>query len=85
MDNHKIAKSFVLDFFGNIGRIPGDTEAQHLDYDYVQDQMLDSFGLITLIVEAESKLKISFSSEDLENPEFKKIGGLIRIIESKLG
>lgn len=76
-------KDFVLKYFAKIGEIPGKSEAEKLTYDYVSSQMIDSLGIINLITEAESQLNIQFSSDDLESPEFKTIGGLIKIIDGK--
>jgi len=73
----------ILDFFSRSARMPlrRDAEANLLDLRYLDEGVLDSLGLVTMIAEFESAFKISFSADELQSPEFQTIGGLIEIVD----
>lgn len=73
-------------FFSIHGKhdLPGD-RAAFLEYRYLDQGLIDSFGIVSLIGEMEEKCDIHFSAEDLESYEFQSIGGLISIIERLRG
>jgi acyl carrier protein len=77
------AATFVTSFLSEFGPIPGATEVERLACDYIQCGLLDSFGMFTLISRIESTFGITFTSQDLEAPEFKTVGGLIATIERR--
>ena len=84
MSYYSHSRDFVFEFFSKIGDIPGEKEDEKMAYDYVQNQLLDSFGILSLITEIESEFDIELRAEELEDPNFKKVGGLINIIVAKL-
>lgn len=83
METDHVIKTFVFDFFEKLGPIPGETEEEKRYCDFIAVGLIDSFGIFNLIVEVENQLKVTFDSEDLEDPRFKTIGGLIEIISQK--
>ena len=73
-------------FFINHGRhpLPADRDA-FLRIRFLDEGLIDSLGIISLIAELEEKRGIRFSADDLESYEFQNIGGLIGIIERLQG
>lgn len=84
MDARTKAAEAVLDFFASKGTIPGATEAERLECDYIRAGLVDSVGVISLVLDLESRLGVRLESSDLENPDFKTVGGLIDILSAKL-
>ncbi|OVE76886.1 hypothetical protein BVX98_04260 [bacterium F11] len=80
----KNPKEFLLDYFSQFGSIPGNSENEKLACDYIMTGLIDSFGVVELITKIESEFEFRLDNEDLENPKFKTIGGLLEILESKL-
>lgn len=52
---------------------------------YVESGYIDSLAMLKFVVELEDKFGIEFSDDELSLPDFKVVGGLIKIIESKVG
>jgi acyl carrier protein len=84
MGTPQTVDAFVLEYFSKTGPIPGRSDDERRACDYLQAGLLDSFGLIELITTLEKKFSLSLTSEDLENPKFKTIGGLIEIVAKKI-
>jgi len=55
------------------------------NYEYLNNDSIDSLQLIHFILNLEKKFKIIFSSKDKESANFRTIGGLVKIIKQKLG
>lgn len=53
------------------------------NFNYVESGFIDSMGIIQFIVALEDEFSIEFTDDELNDPEFKTIGGVIRIIEGK--
>lgn len=73
----------VFAFFRTKGQVGGTTESERLAFDYIDGALLDSFGIVEMVTEFESQFGIAFSTEDLQSPRFRTIGGLIDIIEHR--
>ncbi len=50
---------------------------------YLELGTVDSFHVMELVIFAERRFGLTFSSSDLANPEFGTIAGLARLIQSK--
>ncbi len=75
-------KDFIVDYIQREYSLP---EGIDLDtFNYIESGYVDSLGLIQFIATIEDEYNIEFTDEDLQSPELKTIGGLIKIIESKL-
>lgn len=60
-------------------------ETENLDeFNYVESGYIDSIGIIQFIAELESEFSIEFTDDEISSPEFKTVGGIIKIIEKKL-
>lgn len=75
-------KDFIVDYLQREYSLP---EGIDLDtFNYIESGYVDSLGLIQFIATIEDEYNIEFTDEDLQSPELQTIGGLIKIIESKL-
>ncbi len=54
------------------------------DFDYVAAGLVDSLSLLRFVLELESTLQVNISNEDILDPRFRTVGGLIDILETKL-
>lgn len=78
MDN---VREFVIDYIQREYTIPDDIDIMNLNF--VEEGYVDSLGLVQFIYTLEDEFGISFSDEDLQNPNIKVVGKLIDIVESK--
>ena len=76
-------KEEVLHFFKTnaIKPLPGDTEADYLACYYLDIGIIDSIGIVKMIMEFEEKFNIHFDADCMQSYEFQTVGGLIQIIE----
>ncbi|NOU50785.1 acyl carrier protein [Pseudoalteromonas sp. JBTF-M23] len=73
--------SFFQDFFEARGVIlPTEIE----DYNFIASGVLDSFEVLSLIMQIELEFSVSFSPEELLDEKNASIGGLISSIQAKL-
>ena len=64
--------------------LPTGEEKGVLECYYLDQGVIDSIGIINMITSFESEFDISFEAEDMQSYDFQTVGGLIRIIESKM-
>jgi acyl carrier protein len=74
------AKDAVLSFLRSRGAVPNG-DAQLRQFAYLDQGILDSFGIVEMVTELESQLEVRFSPGDLQSSEFRTVGGLIDLIE----
>lgn len=75
-------KEFVVDYIQREYTVPNDIDI--LTLDYVESGYIDSLGLIQFIATLEDEFNVTFTNEDMENPDIKVVGNLIGMIESKM-
>lgn len=75
-------KEFIVDYIQREYTISEDTDV--MDLNYVESGYIDSLGLIQFIAVIEDEFGISFSDEELANPDIKVVGKLIDMIVRKL-
>lgn len=62
-----------------------DLPTEGLDgFRYIEAGVVDSMGLIEFIIELEETFDIEMEPGDTESDEFRTVGGLTRIVRSKL-
>jgi acyl carrier protein len=71
----------VRDFFARNSEIPLPAGPRALGVLYLDDGLIDSLGIITMVSEFESALGVRFSAEDMQSYEFQSVGGLITILD----
>lgn len=70
----------VLGFFVRHGKAPLPAGEAALQVRYLDDGIIDSLGIVTMLSELESQLGIHFTAEDMQSYDFQTVGGLIGII-----
>jgi acyl carrier protein len=75
-------KHTVLEFLSRNSRKPLPTvDRDILPYAYLDQGIIDSLGIVTMISEFESVFGIQFSADDMQSREFLTVGGLIALID----
>ena len=74
-------EQLVRDFFTQHAKLPLPDGKESLDVHYLDDGLIDSFGIVTMISDFESALGITFTAEDMQSYEFQTVGGLIGILD----
>jgi len=64
------------------GALAGVSDGELSEHDYVASGALDSLGIVEFVTELEDKLGARFGSDDLLSPEFRTVGGLVRMSDS---
>lgn len=75
-------KEFVIDYIQREYTIPDGVDIINLNF--VEEGYVDSIGLVQFIYTIEDEFGISFSDDDLQNPDIKVVGKLITFIEAKM-
>ena len=78
-------KEKVLDFLRSKGGIPGRSEQEQLDFEYLEEKLIDSLGIVTMVLTFEDEFGIHFEPEHMQSEDFRTIGGLVRLIEQLIG
>ena len=55
-----------------------------MSLNFVETGYVDSFGLVTFILALEEEFDIAFTDDELQDPAFKVVGGLIDIVSRKI-
>jgi acyl carrier protein len=76
--NHE---QLVRDFFAQNAEAPLPEGPKAFDVHYLDEGLIDSFGIVTMISDFESVLGIAFTAEDMQSYEFQTVGGLIGILD----
>jgi len=79
-------KETVFHFFKTHAKktIPGETDEEHMSCYYLDSGVIDSLGIVEMIMELEGKYGIYFTDDHLQSYEFQTIGGLIKLVESMI-
>ena len=72
----------ILEFVEREYKLPEDVDYDN--FDFVENGFVDSMGLVQFVAILEDDFDIEFSADELLSAEFKTIGGLEKIIESKI-
>jgi len=59
-----------------------DSEAELSNFNYLDKGIIDSFGIVEMIVSLEGEFGIMFPAEEMQKEEFGTVGGLIGIVEA---
>ena len=57
---------------------------KNLEYNFINQSDIDSFGILSFITEIEALMKIEFTPEELTDSSIQTVGGLADLIEKKL-
>lgn len=71
---------WLLTWFGKRGDGPKGNREHQRETNYFESGLIDSFGVIELIGDAESEFGIQFTEQHFQDRRFATIGGLAEII-----
>ncbi len=77
-------KNFVVDYFKEKGLPDIDAESELLGYNYLDKGIIDSFGIVEMIVSLEGQFEVTFPPEEMQKEEFGTVGGLINLVDKLL-
>jgi len=75
-------KGFILNYLQREYDLPENINPMELNY--IESGYVNSMGLIQFIITIEDEFDITFSDDDLANPEIRIVGKLIEIISRKI-
>lgn len=75
-------KEFIVDYIQREYTISEDIDIMELNY--VESWYIDSMGMIQFIAVIEDEFGISFSDDELAEPDIKVVGKLINMVVKKL-
>jgi acyl carrier protein len=77
---NEIERWLVEHFDANGGLPPGETGADLLEVNYFERQLLDSLGIVQMIVGLEEDFGVRLEPEQMQDPRFCTIRGLGQIV-----
>lgn len=72
---------WIVDFFQARGAAVDKVEAPVLDVNYFERDLLDSLGIVQLIVGLESEFSVRLEATHMQDPRFCTIRGLGQIVQ----
>ncbi len=72
---------WVLAYFEEYGKLAGSPAEDLLDANYFELELLDSLGVVQLIVAAEDDFEVHFEAEHMQDTRLCTIRGLSHIID----
>jgi len=75
---------FIRTYLEEISPLKLSSEEEFLNYYFINNVHIDSFGIIRFIVSLEDAFNIVFEPEDTESDEFRYVEGLVKIIQRKV-
>jgi D-alanine--poly(phosphoribitol) ligase subunit 2 len=73
-------KVFVFDFINERNALPGESESEQMEVEYLDMGLLDSMAVVELVVSLEDTFGVQFEPEDMQSVEFRTVGGLIGVV-----
>ena len=77
-----MVNDFIIEYIQREYTIPNDIDIINLNF--VEQGYVDSLGLVQFIYTLEDEFGITFSDEELQNPDITVVGKLIAIVEAKM-
>lgn len=74
-------RQFIVKYISKKGKLPPDINLN--EFNYIDTGYIDSMGILKFVVALEQEFDIQISDDDIMLPEFKTIGTLVSMIESK--
>jgi acyl carrier protein len=76
-------ETWIVAYFEQHGRLNGREPWELLDESYFELELLDSLGVVQLIVGIEDDLGVRLESEQMQDPRFCSIRGLAQIVDEQ--
>ena len=68
-----------------LGYLPADIETEALaTVNFIDSGLLDSFGILSMVMDVESRFSIKLSPEKLLDPKVKTVEGLVLLVMSEV-
>jgi len=74
---------WILAYFEEHGTVDGKDPAELLDANYFELELLDSLGMVLMVVGIEDDLGVRLESPHMQDPRFCTIRGLAAIIDEE--
>jgi len=74
----------ILDFLSKLDTAPADSSIE-VDADLFEGGILDSFGLVDLVTFLEGETGLSISEEDMDDPRFTTVAGIVEVLGERGG
>ena len=74
----------IIHMLEKFDRVPGESHQHKLVYRFLDAGHIDSLSIINFITDIEDKYGINLSPDDTQSDEFRFVGGLARIVHSKV-
>lgn len=74
-------RQFIIKYISKKGKLHAGINFD--EFNYIDTGYIDSMGILKFVVALEQEFDIQISDDDIMLPEFKTIGGLVCMIESK--
>ena len=71
---------WIVDFFADRGAVNGEVGEDLLTVNYFDRELLDSLGIVQLIVGIESAFDVRIDTANMQDPRFCTIRGLAQIV-----
>ena len=76
---------WIVEYFEQHGKLNGETAEELLDANYFELELLDSLGVVQMIVGIEDDLGVRLESPHMQDPRFCSIRGLAAIVDEQRG
>jgi D-alanine--poly(phosphoribitol) ligase subunit 2 len=73
----------ILHFFASRGTSPVSLDRDAMDVNLLESGVVDSVGILELVLYLEERFDVRFGPEDLESPAFQTMGGIVELIERR--
>ena len=81
MADSKPTSEVVLGLIQKRGAVPGASIEDQMVYEFLEEEVIDSIGLLEFIMELESQFGIRFEPSHLQSDRFRTLGGIVEIID----
>ena len=75
------AQRWLVDYFREHGKLGGRDVGSLLDENYVSAELLDSLGVVQMLVGIEEQFGVWLDPEQAQDPRFCSIAGLAELVE----
>tara|TARA_B100001105_G_scaffold249006_1_gene235412 strand:- start:193 stop:453 length:261 start_codon:yes stop_codon:yes gene_type:complete len=73
----------LVDLLLERAELPDSKQSEYLTFRFLDAGIIDSFNLMQFIMEIEEEFDIELTPDDTQSEEFRTLGGLALIIDSK--
>ena len=75
------ARGWLVDYFSSNGKLAGRSVEELAGENYVSMELLDSLGIVQMLVGIEDEFGVWLDPEEMQDPRFCSIDGLAELVE----